>query len=76
MRLVFVKDFFDAFKLIEQVAELLKPYPDVKLKIIRVHTKGARDEQGLQLFVPTVEETDQLVSHAKKCGIDHILTIY
>lgn len=76
VRLVFVKDFFDAFKLIEQVAQLLKPYPDVLLKIIRVHTKGARDEQGLQPFVPSHEETDQLASYAKKCGIDHILTIY
>lgn len=76
VRLVFVKDFFDAFTLVEQVATLLKPYPDVLLKIIRVHTKGARDEQGLQPFVPSQEETALLAAHAKKCGIDHILTIY
>lgn len=76
VRLVFVKDFFDAFKLIEEVAKLLKPYPQVALKIIRVHTKGARDEQGLQPFVPSIEDTVQLASYAKKCGIDHILKIY
>ncbi|OOF37793.1 radical SAM protein [Rodentibacter rarus] len=76
VRLVFVRDFFDAFKLIDQLAILLKPHPNVLLKIIRVHTKGARDEQGLQDFVPSQGETDQLADYAKKCGIDHILTIY
>lgn len=76
VRLVFIKDFFDAFKLIEQVATLLKPYPQVLLKIIRVHTKGTRDEQGLQPFVPSQKETDELATYAKKCGLDHILTIY
>ncbi len=76
VRLVFVKDFFDAFKLIEQTALLLKPYPQILLKIIRVHTKGARDEEGLKPFVPTQAETDQLADYAKKCGLSHILTIY
>ncbi|OOF37187.1 4Fe-4S cluster-binding domain-containing protein [Rodentibacter heidelbergensis] len=76
VRLVFVKDFFDAFQLIEKLALLLKPYPHVLLKIIRVHTKGVRDEKGLQAFVPSREKTKQLEDYAKKCGIDHILTIY
>lgn len=76
VRLVFVTQFFDSKALIREVAELLKPYPEVLLKIIRVHTKGARDEQGLLPFVPTTEETDQLALFAKQCGIQHIKTIY
>ncbi|MBF0752565.1 MULTISPECIES: 4Fe-4S cluster-binding domain-containing protein [unclassified Pasteurella] len=76
VRLVFVKDFFEPFKLINQIAIYLKPYPRVPLKIIRMHTRGARDEQGLFSLVPSREEIDRLADYAKKCGIDHILTIY
>ncbi len=76
VRLVFVTTFFDAHQLIEKVAKLLEPYPDVLLKIIRVHTKGARDEQGLTPFVPTIEQTDELAAFAKQCGIQKITTIY
>lgn len=76
VRLVYVNDFFDAKALIQKVAILLSDYPNVLLKIIRVHTKGARDEEGLQPFVPTIEQTDELASLAKSLGIKKIVTIY
>lgn len=76
VRLVYVNDFFDAKALIKKVATLLTDYPDVLLKIIRVHTKGARDEEGLKPFVPTIEQTDELAAFAKACGITKIVTIY
>lgn len=76
VRLVYVEGFFDAKNLIEKVATLLKPYPDVILKIIRVHTKGARDETGLTSYVPSIEQTDELAQFAKQCGIQKIITIY
>ncbi|WP_044469582.1 4Fe-4S cluster-binding domain-containing protein [Mannheimia massilioguelmaensis] len=76
VRLVYLNDFYDAHHLIQKVANLLTPYPHVLLKIIRVHTKGARDEEGLKPFVPTIEQTDQLATFAKQCGIRKITTIY
>jgi concentrative nucleoside transporter, CNT family len=69
VRLVYVANFFDAEKLVEKVASLLKDYPDVLLKIIRMHTKGARDAEGLTPYVPTVEQTQALENYAKSCGL-------
>ncbi len=52
VRLVYLNEFYNAHHLLEKVADLLKPYPDVLLKIIRVHTKGARDEQAWLVLYP------------------------
>lgn len=76
IRLVYLIGFYNAHSLIQKVAELLKPYPEVILKIIRVHTKGARDEKGLSPYIPTIAQTDQLAAFAKECGIQKIMTIY
>ena len=76
VRLVYVTEFFDAFALIEQVAALLRPYPEVALKIIRMHTKGARDATGLTPFVPTIEQTNQLRDFARGLGVMKVVTIY
>lgn len=76
VRLVYLNEFYDAYHLLEKVAQLLNPYPNVLLKIIRVHTKGARDEEGLACFVPSIEQTDKLAAFAKQCGINKIITIY
>ncbi|MCW9697931.1 MULTISPECIES: 4Fe-4S cluster-binding domain-containing protein [unclassified Avibacterium] len=75
VRLVFIKDFFDAYRLVEKAAQLLRDYPDVLFKIIRVHSKGARDEAGLTPFIPTIEETEALAEFAKQCGIQKMTTI-
>ncbi|MCW9716688.1 4Fe-4S cluster-binding domain-containing protein [Avibacterium sp. 21-594] len=75
VRLVFIKDFFDAYHLVEKAAQLLRDYPEVLFKIIRVHSKGARDETGLTPFIPTMEETQALAAFAKQCGIQKITTI-
>lgn len=76
VRLVYLKDFFDAQQLIKKVSSVLKNYPEVLLKIIRVHTKGTRDPEGLSKFLPTPEETEQLSQYAKSCGISRVVTIY
>ena len=75
VRLVYVANFFDVEKLVEKVASLLKDYPDVLFKIIRMHTKGARDAEGLTPHVPTVEQTQALENYAKSCGLTKIVTI-
>lgn len=75
VRLVFIKDFFDAHHLVANVAALLRNYPDVALKIIRVHSKGARDPAGLSAHIPSMEETNQLANVARQLGIRQVLTI-
>ena len=74
VRLVF-KALFDAEHLVGKVAQLLRNYPDVALKIIRVHSKGTRDEAGLSAHIPSVEETNVLSAYARQCGINKVLTI-
>lgn len=76
VRLVYLNGFFDAKHLVEKVARLMVNYPEVLFKIIRVHTKGARDEAGLVPFVPSTEQVDELASLAKSCGITKVITIY
>lgn len=76
IRLVYVTQFFDAHALVAKVAALLAPYPEVLFKIIRVHTKGTRDPEGLARVVPSVEQTDALAAFAKQCGIQRVATIY
>ena len=76
VRLVLVNQFFDAKILIQKVAELLKNHSEVTLKIIRMHTKGTRDAKGLEPFMPTVEQTDEISNFAKQVGIAKVITIY
>ncbi|MCK3657157.1 radical SAM protein [Pasteurellaceae bacterium Pebbles2] len=75
VRLVFVKNFFNAYTLVAQTAELLQAYPDVVFKLIRVHNKGTRDPQGLEPHIPSIEETQALADYAKQCGIKKIVVI-
>ncbi|MCK3654846.1 radical SAM protein [Pasteurellaceae bacterium Macca] len=75
VRLVFITGFFDAHTLIAKVAELLRHYPDVLLKIIRVHSKGSRDPQGLNAHIPTLAETQELADFAQHLGIQRIKVI-
>ncbi len=76
VRLVYLTEFFDSKALVKQVADLLTPYPDVTFKIIRVHTKGSRDPEGLAPFVPTNEQVDELAKFAECCGIKKVVKIY
>ncbi len=76
VRLVLINDFFDAKFLVKQTASLLQNMPDVALKIIRVHSKGTRDPDGITPYVPTKEQTDEIADFAKVCGIKKVVTIY
>ncbi|MBE2898475.1 4Fe-4S cluster-binding domain-containing protein [Pasteurellaceae bacterium 20609_3] len=76
VRLVAINGFFDAHTLVHDLAARLKHYPEVLLKIIRVHAKGARDADGLTPFIPSTQEIDALAQHAKACGVAKVVTIY
>lgn len=76
VRLVVINHFFDAEHLIDKVAKLISPYPDVILKLIRVHTKGTRDPQGLETFLPSTDQINQLAQRALQLGIRKVVKIY
>lgn len=75
VRLVVINDFFDSYALLEQLAILLKPYPEVLLKLIRVHSKGARDPLGIERLTPSIEQMDKLTQFAKQQGIEKVIQI-
>lgn len=75
VRLVVVNDFFDANALIAKIAPMLAAHPEVLLKLIRVHTQGARDPEGLMPYVPTPEQMQALKAAAERLGIQKVCVI-
>lgn len=75
VRLVVLNGFFDSKQLIEKIAPLLLPYPEVKLKLIRVHTQGTRDPEGLAPYVPTIEQMQDISDFARQLGVNNIVVI-
>ena len=69
VRLVYIKGFYDEKETVRQIAACLKDYPQVLFKLIRVHSKGARNakEVALHLPKPAEAEADFMMTAAKKC---------
>lgn len=78
IRLVYVKGYYDAFSVIDRIAEVIEAYPEIPLKLIRVHVKGLPKERLLQLkgAIPTVEEVKELEAYAKSKDLKKVITIY
>lgn len=75
VRLVVINGFFDVYQLIEQTALLLRNYPEVTFKLIRAHSKGSRDPDGIQALIPSVEELNKLEIYAAQCGVHKVVKI-
>lgn len=75
VRLVHIKNFYDPYKTLDQIIDVLVDYPEVTLKLIRVHAKGARDVKGVALNMPTVNEHEALANHARSRGIKKVIVI-
>lgn len=78
VRLVYVKGFYDEYKVVDKICDIIQPYPQVLLKLIRVHSRGLPEERAIKLknAVPSKEEIDALALYAKSLGIRNIKTIY
>jgi pyruvate-formate lyase-activating enzyme len=76
VRLVYVKAFYDAKEVVNKLSDLLVDYPQIPLKIIRVHAKGLEKERAIRLKgkIPNLEELNQLASYAKSVGIKNVIT--
>lgn len=75
IRLVHINNFYDAKKLIEKIAELIKDYPDVILKLIRVHSKGARSYETIENNKPSLRQHQELENYAFELGIKKVILI-
>lgn len=78
VRLVYVKSFYNEKKAVKMISDILKDYPHVLFKLIRVHARGLAGERATKLkgAIPTEKETDELASYAKSLGLNNIKIIY
>lgn len=74
VRTVIVNDFMDAQKTVCEVSSILKTYPDVLYKLIRVHTNGLDKDQKEKLNekIPNDEKMQQLKALAKAVGVNKV----
>ncbi|MGV6987499.1 4Fe-4S cluster-binding domain-containing protein [Testudinibacter sp. P80/BLE/0925] len=76
VRVVLIKGYFDLYELLARVAALLKPYPEVLFKLIRVHAKGSRDPSAIERLMPTADEMNHMTAYVKALGIEKTVAIY
>ena len=58
-----------------KVAQLLRNYPDVALKLSACIAKVYVMKLALSAHISSVEETNALSAYARQCGINKVLTI-
>lgn len=75
VRFVHCKGFYDADLVVKTIAEILRDYPHVLFKLIRVHAKGARDEKFMRLHTPSLQEHQRLEQFARELGLNNIFVI-
>ncbi|TDT63351.1 YjjW family glycine radical enzyme activase [Fonticella tunisiensis] len=71
VRSVIIQDYMDVENTLFTVASILKEYPEVIYKLIRVHTQGLRDEQKEKVKdkVPSAEYVRQLGEKIRDIGV-------
>lgn len=74
VRTVVTMDYMDVENTLNKVASIIKDYPEVIYKLIRVHITGLRDEQKekLQSSIPTEEFVRQQAEQVKEIGVQKI----
>jgi pyruvate formate lyase activating enzyme len=67
-------DYMDVENTLHTVASILKDYPEVIFKLIRVHATGLREEQKQKLkdSIPSEEYVRQLAEQVKEIGVEKI----
>ncbi|MDF2892604.1 MAG: hypothetical protein K0R80_2971 [Clostridia bacterium] len=74
VRTVVTKDYMDVENTLHTVASILKAYPEVIYKLIRVHATGLRVEQKekLQNSIPSEEYVRQMAEQVKEIGVQKV----
>ena len=71
VRTVLIKNFMDMEKTVATVSDILKNYPKVKYKLIKVHQAGLHENLRKPIIenIPTDQEVLELAKLAKKTGV-------
>lgn len=77
VRLVYVKGFYDVEEVLKSIAQVLIDYPQVPLKLIRVHGKGLPLDRLKRLkgAIPTKDDFYKAENLARELGIKRIVSI-
>jgi len=77
VRLVHVKGYYDEEEVLRAIGDALKAYPEIPLKLIKMHARGLPKERLLHLkgAVPKKEDFQQLITMAKANGLKNIIEI-
>lgn len=74
VRTVVVMDYLDIENTIDKVAKILKAYPEVIYKLIKVHTSGLSDLQKEKLKdkIPSEEYVRKLAARVQESGVKRV----
>jgi len=74
IRFVYIKGFYSEKEVFYKLGKILKPYPHIPIKLIRVHGKGLPKSRAelLKGHIPTKLEMEGLKKLAYENGIHHI----
>lgn len=77
VRIVCIKGFHSIEDLVSEVSKTILPYPDVLLKLIRVHIRGSSKSMGsnLKKNIPTQKEMNLFEKIARDIGVVRIEVI-
>jgi pyruvate formate lyase activating enzyme len=77
VRTVLIENYMDMENTVKTVANIIKDYPEVIYKLIRVHITGLREEQKeiIKGNIPSEEYVRELVNMAEKIGVRKIESI-
>ncbi|MBC7960068.1 MAG: YjjW family glycine radical enzyme activase [Vallitaleaceae bacterium] len=74
VRTVLIRDFMDGKETVQKVSQILKNFPEVSYKLMKVHKIGLKEEQKRTIhdFIPSDQEVLELVQLAKDHGLKKI----
>ena len=72
VRHVVLTSLVDSEKVIRDVSQILKDYPEVLLKIIKVHTRGSKNESKIKDKIPSNKFMSHLGKIASDLGVEKI----
>lgn len=74
VRTVIIMDYMDGLDTVRTVGEILRNYPEVHYKLIRVHTQGLTEKQRekVQEHIPTDEYMKMLAEQLKQLGVANV----
>lgn len=77
VRTVCIKNYIDLENTVKEISNIIRDYNDVIYKLIRVHCRGLKKEQVLNIkdSIPSKKEVIKLENLAKSIGVRNVVTI-